>query len=135
MAATVRERVQDERGFVLSFAIKTMVIFALLGLIANEAGQIIATEIKGANVAADAAEAAADTYKGTSNYQKAFGKATEIVASEDSSASLVALTFDHDGAATVTIEKTAHTLIVSRIGALKHLGERHITETATRTSS
>ena len=64
-------RLRDERGVIVSFVVKTLVIFAILGVVAFDAGQVVVDQIKAGDVAQTAAQAAADIYYSTKNEDRA----------------------------------------------------------------
>jgi Flp pilus assembly protein TadG len=130
-----RTLLRDERGLVTSFVVKAVLFFAGLGFVANDAGQIIVAQIKGADAASAAAQAAADDYKGSKNMNEAWQKAREAAAFADPMSDIMSVTVDRaTGAATVTVERRAHTLIVSNVSALKHFGIRQVTVSETHNS-
>jgi alanyl-tRNA synthetase len=74
-------RLHDERGVIVGFVVKTLVIFAILGVVAFDAGQVVVDQIKAGDVAQTAAQAAADTYYSTKNEDRA--KQAAIAAAAD----------------------------------------------------
>jgi len=106
---------RDERGVIIGFVVKTLVIFAILGVVAFDAGQVVVDQIKAGDVAQTAAQAAADTYYSTKNQDRAKQAGITAAAEEDPTAVVESIQIMSDGSAVATIERTATTLIVQRV--------------------
>ena len=120
----------DEQGFVVSFVIRTVIVFAVLILAAYEVGQVVLADVRASNAASAAAEAAATTYASSKSYQRAENAALSAARDSDATAEVtLPITIAKDGAVTVTVMVTAKTLIVDRVSVLKHFGERTATST------
>jgi len=113
---------RDERGVIIGFVVKTLVIFAILGVVAFDAGQVVVDQIKAGDVAQTAAQAAADTYYSTKNEDRAKQAGIAAAAEEDPTAVVESIQIMSDGSAVATIERTATTLIVQRVSFLRHFG-------------
>ena len=128
----VRRSLRDERGFVVGFLVRTALIFGLVGLVLFESGQILMTAIRTSGVAGTAAQAAANAYYRTHSYGEAKQAAIRAARSDDPSAKVVSVQIAKDGSsATVTVVEVANTVVVHRIGFLKHFGVLHSTEQET----
>jgi hypothetical protein len=124
----LRRLVADERGVITRFLVKLVVVFALLGVAANEVGQVLLAQVRASNAAASAALTGANVFKRTTSQVAAQSEAAGAATESHASAHLVAITFDRAGTATATVEDTADTLLVHRIFFLRHFGEQRSTE-------
>lgn len=113
---------RDERGIILNFLVKTLIVFALLGIVAYDLGQVVVAQIKAQDAATAAAQAGADTYYMTRDGAKARRAADEAAASEDPTGRVTAFQINQNGTVTVTMEHQANTLIVARVPPLRHFG-------------
>ena len=123
-------RLRDERGVIVGFVVKTLVIFAILGVVAFDAGQVVVDQIKAGDVAQTAAQAAADTYYSTKNEDRAKQAGIAAAAEQDSTAVVTSIEFLADGSAVATVERPATTLLVQRVSFLKHFGMQTATDQA-----
>jgi hypothetical protein len=127
--------VRDERGVIVNFLVKTMVVFAILGVIAYDLGQVVVAQVKAQDTASAAALAGADTFFSTKDAVRARNAADAAAASEDSASRIVAFTINGDGSVSVTVEHRANTLIVSRMPPLRKFGMQKATDQESHTSS
>jgi len=123
-------RLRDERGVIVGFVVKTLVIFAILGVVAFDAGQVVVDQIKAGDVAQAAAQAAADTYFSTKNADRAKQAGITAAAEQDSTAVVTSIQIMADGSAVATVERPATTLLVQRVSFLKHFGMQTATDQA-----
>ena len=123
-------RLRDERGVIVGFVVKTLVIFAILGVVAFDAGQVVVDQIKAGDVAQTAAQAAADIYYSTKNEDRAKQAGITAAAEQDSTAVVTSIQIMADGSAVVTVERPATTLLVQRVSFLKHIGMQTATDQA-----
>jgi len=119
---------RDERGVIVNFLLKTMIVFAMLGLVAYDLGQVVVAQVKAQDTAAAAAQAGADMYYGTKNVQRARNAADAAAASQDPTSRIIAFTVNVDGSVSVTVERTAKTLMVARIPQLRRFGLQKATD-------
>jgi hypothetical protein len=116
----LRRMSQDERGFVTSFFIRTVIVFALVAVLVNEVGQILLTSVHAHNAAGAAAQAAADSYSHNHSLSLAHDAAVQASLNEDPSAKVIKLTIDlKSGAAVAVVKETSSTLVVSRVSFLQ----------------
>jgi Flp pilus assembly protein TadG len=120
--------VQDERGVITRFVVKLALVFALLSVAANEAGQVLLAQVHASNAAATAALTGANVLKRSNSQVAARREAADAVTQSDVKADLISITFDKEGTASATVEETADTLLVHRISFLRHFGEQLSTE-------
>jgi Flp pilus assembly protein TadG len=107
-----------------------MLIFAILGVIAFDAGQVVVDQIKAGDVAHTAAQAAADTYFSTKNEERARAAGIAAASQADPTATVTSIQILQDGTAVVTVERPATTLVVQRVSFLKHFGLQSATDEA-----
>ena len=125
---------KDERGVIVNFLVKTLIVFALLGLVAYDLGQVVVAQVKAQDAATSAAQAGADTYFMTKDAAKARRAANDAATTEDPSGHLTAFQINQNGTVTVTIEHQANTLMVARIPPLRHFGLQQATDEETHQS-
>jgi Flp pilus assembly protein TadG len=128
-----RSLLRHEGGYAASFIIRTIVIFAILGLVAYEGGTILVASIQVHDAAGAGADAGADVYFGTKNVDRAKAAVIQAVKEENPDARVTAVDITKEGSVTVTAVETANTLVVSRMSFMKHLGVVHGTEESIRT--
>lgn len=121
---------RDQRGFIARFIIKAMAVFAILGVVAYDGGQVVVAQIKAQGVARAAAQAATDNFFLTKNVRTAEEAGLDAAKQEDPTARVTSIQVNADGSATASVTKTASTLIIGRISALKHFGVQQATEDA-----
>jgi Flp pilus assembly protein TadG len=121
--------VHDQRGMVVGFLVRTALAFAILGLALEETGQILLTSIHAHGAAGAAAQAAANTYAQTQNLQQAKQAAQQAATANEPDARVTSVKISTDGnAAFATVVETAKTVVVQRVGFLKHFGVVHASE-------
>jgi Flp pilus assembly protein TadG len=117
-----RDLARDERGIIVNFLVKTLAVFALLGLVAYDLGQVVVAQVKAQDSAQAAAQAAADTFFMTKNVEKARTAAEDAATAEDAACRITSFQINTDGSVTVSIERRANTLIVARVPPLRRFG-------------
>ena len=113
-------RVREDRGdIVLGWLTKLAVFLGVLGLIAFDGISVVQAHFQAADHATTAAQAAAEEYRGSHNVQRAFNAAYGTVSSNDT---IETKTFriGTDGTVTLRLHHVATTLVLHRIGPLKH---------------
>lgn len=113
-------RAQGERGdIVLGWLTKLVVVLGVLGLVGFDGVSLAQARFQAADRATTAASAAADDYKVNHDLQKAYNAAFATVTGNDT---IETKTFQvaPDGTVTLRLHHQAATLLVGRIGALKH---------------
>lgn len=122
---------RDERGVILSFVLKAIIVFVILGFVIEEAGQLIRAQIHAEDAARAAALSAANAYFNSTNenYRAAEQAAQATVQSLHVDARVISVKIVQNGrAAIVVTEVPAKTLIISHIGFLKHYGVQHASD-------
>jgi len=127
-----RRMIGDERGFLISSAVKLLVSFAVLGLAANEIGQMIMTKVRVENAAAAAAQAGANTWAQTSNLTQVRISAQAALTENDASAQMTSVQVAPQGVVRVRATATADTLILRRVSFLRSFGVQTGDEQETR---
>ena len=123
-------RLRDERGLVGRAAITLLILIVLGGLAAVDGTSVLLAKLQSSNVADAAANAAAGDYSNSHSLKEARYAADEAAKEQDVNAKIVGFKVSANGFVTVTVVKRASTLIVQRVGFLRHLGIVHDTSTA-----
>jgi Flp pilus assembly protein TadG len=127
---------RDQRGFVLNFFVRLILVFAILAVAINEVGQVLIATVDAHNAAGSAARAAADSYHRTSDLGLAQQAAVTAAGAEDPEAKVINVSISPaDGSATVMVKTTATTLVMSRVSWLKPWDIRRASETETPSTS
>src|SRR4029077_19298503 len=106
-------RFDDERGVVMGFLVRTVIVFAVVGVALFETGTIMMTSIHAHGAAGAAAQAASNAYYQTHNFAMAKSAARRAAKRNDPNATLVSVTLSKDGqSAYATVVETAPTLII-----------------------
>jgi Flp pilus assembly protein TadG len=119
-----------EVGLVGRSLIILIAVIVVVGLAAVEGGSILFTELKLQDAADAAASAASGAYGSTHRLELAKEAAISAIQENDDGAHLVKLVADTQGNVTVTLKKKAVTMVVQRIGFLKHLAIVKATSTS-----
>lgn len=128
-----RTRFRGERGLVGKLAILWLVLLALFVVAAFDVGSIAFTRYKVASAAQDAAQQAATAFKQSGNRNDAFQAAVQQVAQDDSGARIPKNGFSinqSNGQVTVTVVKSAATLIAARVSFFQDLTKAKATSTS-----
>jgi hypothetical protein len=133
---------RDQRGFVLGFFLRLLLVMAVLAFAVEEGGQIVVAQIHAEDAARAAAQAAANVYfnsrgsgRSTSAAYVAARQAAIDAARQNGDARVQSVTIGHDGAATVEVKETAKTVVVSRVSFLRNFGVQHASDEETHSSS
>jgi Flp pilus assembly protein TadG len=120
---------RDERGLVIGFFVKILVVMMLVGLAVEEGGQVVVAQVKAEGAARDAAQAAADTYLSTRDARKARQSADQAAWEKDGEAKVTRVEIAADGLVTVTVREQAHTVVMHRIPFLRKFGDQTSSQT------
>ena len=126
----LRRLVEEERGLILGFFVRLVLVFALVILALAEGGQILFAHVRAHNAAVAAAEAGADAFGETRSVQRAREAAVTAAHEESAQVSVVRLEVIGGGTVRVTTRSEASTMLVRRIGFLRDLGIRRATDEA-----
>ena len=121
----------DERGLVGRLAAQFIVLLLLVGVLGFEAGQMALAQAKAHTAARGAAEAAADVWQSTKNFERARTAGESAADAVWDGAQLESMQVDQNGEVTVTVVIEARTLLIRRIPATRDYGMQHGTEVAT----
>jgi type II secretory pathway pseudopilin PulG len=111
---------RGERGdIVLGWLTRLVVVLAVLGTIAFDGVSLAQARFQAADRATTAANAAADAYKASRDVQTAFNAAYATLSPGDTIETQT-FTVAADGTVTLRLHHQAPTLLVSKIGPLKH---------------
>ncbi|MEP6973097.1 MAG: hypothetical protein ABI869_03020 [Actinomycetota bacterium] len=126
-----------ESGAVGWIIVIWLVVVAVIGVTAIDAGSIAFTKFRLADVASSASTQAANNFKGSKNVEAACQVAAASVAAADASAKLANKGCVVDvptGNVTITVRKEAKTILVGRLSFTKHFSKVTATETNGPTS-
>jgi hypothetical protein len=124
----------DDRGLVLGFLTRTIVLFAVIAVIGHDIGQIVWSQIQASDAAHRSAQAAANTYYQFKAETRAQQQALETVASVNTSMELKDFRVDPDGSVRTTTTEEATTFVFRHIGFLKGLTLRRASAHEERSS-
>ncbi len=113
-------RARGDRGdVVLGWLTRLAVVLGVLGLVGFDGISLVQARFQASDHATTAAVAAAEDYKTNHDVQKAYNAAFATLSGDDS---IETKTFAvaADGTITLRLHRTATTLVVGRIGPLKH---------------
>ncbi len=129
--ARLRSHAHERGEIISSWLIKLTISLALVGLIAFDAISVATAQLSLSDDAAGAARAAVDSLD-SGDYRDAHPAAESYVLDQDTTNVVSAddVRVASDGSATVTVHRTAPTLILFRLGPLADWGERKATITA-----
>ena len=133
---------RDERGLIIGFFVRLVLVTALLALVIEEGGQMIVAQIHAEGAARSAAQAAANAYTAATKGGRGRDVALEDAATAastaaqetDQKAHVQSVEVGGDGMATVTVTEVANTYVVRHIAFLRHLGVQHATDEETRST-
>jgi uncharacterized membrane protein len=125
-----RVGLSGEAGLVGKSIVVLLVVALLLGLAAVEGGSILFTQLKLQDAADAAASAASSAFGSSHEVTAAKQAALEAIQENDDGAHLVKVVIDTNGDVTVVLKKKAATLVVQRVGFLKHLAIVKATSTS-----
>jgi hypothetical protein len=126
-------RFRNKRGPLLGVVLPTAFGIGLLIVIINDGGQLVVAQVRAETVARVAAQAGADTWYRTHREDLAKQDALDAAARKDPTASILSIAInERSGEVTVTAEKNANTLVVSRVGFLKHYASQGAADTEER---
>ncbi|GAC1408812.1 MAG: hypothetical protein NVSMB57_00690 [Actinomycetota bacterium] len=114
----IRAQHAQRGGIVTGWLLKLLLSLLILGVVAFEVGAVVIAKVNVDSVAQNAATDAASTYGTTKSIDSARAEAEKKCL--EGGAKLIDLTVAQDGRSlTVTVEKTAKTFFIHRIGFLK----------------
>jgi hypothetical protein len=124
---------RDQRGLVGKFIVGWLFLVVVFGLAAIDGASIMLTTFRLSDIATTAAADAWVNFRDTDDVRSACGEARNTVAEQDPGAKVVTCEIDRHGrVVTITIRKTAATLVVDRLDFLKDYAKVERTETISR---
>jgi hypothetical protein len=126
-----RERARREDGLVGKLVLAMLVIVVVLAIAAVDAGSIVLSRVRTADLAQSAATAASHRFAQTDSRREAVRAALAAIADRDDDARMRSLTIEKDGGVTVTISDRAWTLVAGRLPFLDDLTTATATQTHT----
>ncbi len=112
---------RDERGLIGKILVLWLVVLALVVVAAVDGGSILLAHVRTAELARDAASAAAQEYADTRDRQEALRSALATVADGGEGAQLENFHVTRRGEVSLTVTDHAGTVLVGRVGFLKDL--------------
>lgn len=125
-------RTDGDRGdVILGWLTKLTVSLAVVGLLGFDAISLTAAQFQAEDHAQTAARAAVESYRTDKNVQKAYDAALAEVVADGDTLDTDAFTAAPDGSITLRLRKEVPTLVVEKIGPLRHFATVLSTVTAT----
>ena len=109
----------DRGDIVLGWLTKLAVTLTVLGVIGFDLISLTSTRFQAEDHAQSAARTATSTYRSTSDLQAAYDAAVAEVAEHGDTVEPTTFTVGTDGAVTLTLTRTASTMLVEKIGPLR----------------
>jgi hypothetical protein len=133
MRAQAVRRLGAEDGFVSGLIVRVVLGLIVLAIVINDGGQLVSAQVKAESVARAAATAGADTWYRTHRADLAKKDALTAAAQADPDTQVLDVAVDQKaGTVTVSVEKKARTLVVKRVGFLKHYTTQQATDSEVR---
>jgi hypothetical protein len=125
--------VNSDRGdIVLGWLTKLVGTLAVLGVIGFDAVSLGAARFSAEDSAQTAARAASSAYSAPADLQKAYEAAYASAAEKGDTIAPGDFTIAPDGRVTLTLQRTAPTMLLEKIGPLRHWAEVRTTVSAGR---
>jgi hypothetical protein len=131
----IRRRLGAEDGLVTGLVVRVFLGIAVLAIVINDGGQLVSAQVKAESVARAAATAGADTWYRTHREDLVKRDAMTAAIQTDPSADVLSVAVDRQaGTVTVSVRKKASTLVVKRVGFLKHYATQGATDSEVRSA-
>jgi hypothetical protein len=124
----------DRGDIVLGWLTKLVATLAVLGVIGFDAISLVSTRFQAEDHAQTATRTASETYRSSQSLQAAYDAAVAEVAVHGDTIDPTSFTVGTDGAVTLTLRRTASTMLVEKVGPLRDWTRVETTVTG-RTSS
>ena len=134
MTGVTRTRLRDESGLLSGCLVRAVIFFLVLAVAFEEGGQLLLGMTRAHSAASAAAESGANEYFLTHSPVRTEAAARAAAKGVDDGAKIQRVRIGADGEVTVTVRLEAHTLIISRVSFLRHIGVVHATESDTHSS-
>ncbi len=123
----------SEHGLIGKIVVLWLVVLAIAAVLAVDAGSIVLSRVRTADLARDAALAAAETYEDSGDEQAAKLAALAVIEGSDDRARLKRIQIQRDEV-TVVLTSKAGTIVVGRIPWFDQLGKVTVTESSDASS-
>jgi hypothetical protein len=124
----------DRGGIVLGWLTKLIVVLSITGLVGFDLVSLGASRLQAEDHAQTAARTAAEAYSGPKDLQAAYEAALAEVVADGDTIDPQTFGFAPDGTVTLTLHRTAPTLLVHKVSALRDYTEVQRTVTRRRSS-
>ncbi len=124
----------DRGDIVLGWLTRLALTLAVLGLVVFDGVALVAATFQTEDAATSAARAAAESFRSSHDVQKAYDAAYAEVADSGDSVGTKDFRVAADGRVTLSVTRTAHTLVLRKIGPLEHFATRTATASGVATS-
>lgn len=118
--AAPRSTRSDRGDVILGWLTKLVLFLAVVGLLGFDAVSLGTSRLQAEDHAHTAARAAVESYRTGKNLQAAYDAALAEVAADGDTLDAPAFTAAPDGSITLRLRRTAPTLLVKRVGPLRH---------------
>jgi Tfp pilus assembly protein PilW len=127
--------VTSDRGdIVLGWLTKLVVTLSVLGVVGFDLISLVTTRFQAEDHAQAAARAAAQVYRAPTDLQAAYDAAVAEVAEHGDVVDAQTFAIGADGAVTLTLHRTASTLLVEKVSPVRHWTDVRATVTGTPAS-
>jgi uncharacterized membrane protein len=123
---------RDETGMVGRLVVVWLLVVALVGVAGIDTASILLTEFQLNDAASTAASTAANAYRDSRSTTTACQAAADIVSQQDADAKFTkqgCVVNTQTGEVTITLRRTAHTVVAGRFGPTKHF--THVSQSDT----
>lgn len=121
---------RDERGIVVSFMARLVLVLALVGMVFVEGGAIVFSKLQAQDIAESAAVVGAGSLSRTRSANSAREDALRSVGDKSERAAMTAFTARPDGSVTVTVKLRANTVLLQHFSFLAPYTVSRATATA-----
>ena len=124
----------DRGDIVLGWLTKLIVVLSLVGLLVFDLVSLAANQLQAEDQAQAAARAAIENYSDSHDLQAAYDAALAQVVPDGDSIDAPTFAFSSDGTVTLTLRRTAPTLLLHKVAGLRDYAEVERTVTGRRSS-
>ncbi len=121
---------RDERGIVMAFMVRLILVLTLIGIVFVEGGAIVFSKLQAQDVAESAAVAGAGSWMNTRSAESARAEALLRMQDKSQRAKMTAFTLHPDGSVSVTIRLQANTILLQHVSFLESYTVSRATATA-----
>jgi hypothetical protein len=121
---------RDQRGIVLAYMVKLLVVIALIGVVFVEGGAVVFSKLQAQDVAESAAVAGAGSWLHTRRADSARREALLRMHDKSPRAKMTAFTLPPNGSVSVTVRVEANTILLQHLSFLEPYTVSRATATA-----